>query len=44
MGGVKWTFFLTFAKNYSLLAEHSGDVPSWLCRNGKDEKLNIKFL
>ena len=25
MGGVKWAFVVTFAKNYSLLAAHSGD-------------------
>ena len=44
MGGVKWAFVVTFAKNYSLLAAHSGDVPSWLCRNGIDEKPKYKIL
>ena len=41
---VKWTFFLTFATTHSLLAAHSGDVPSWLCRNGIDEKPKYKIL
>ena len=36
--GVKWTFVVTFATTHSLLAAHSGDVSSWLCRNGIDEK------
>ena len=42
--GVKWTFFLTFATTHSLLAAHSGNVPSWLCRNGIDEKTKYKIL
>ena len=44
MERVKWTFFLTFATTHSLLAAHSGDVPSWLWRNGIDEKPKYKIL
>ena len=44
MGGVKWAFVVTFATTHSLLAAHSGDVPSWLCRNGIDEKPKYKIL
>ena len=44
MGGVKWAFFLTFATTHSLLAAHSGDVPSWLCRNRIEEKPKYKIL
>ena len=43
-GGVKWAFVVTFATTHSLLAAHSGDVPSWLCRNGIDEKPKYKIL
>ena len=43
-GGVKWVFVVTFVTTHSLLAAHSGDVPSWLCRNGIDEKPKYKIL
>ena len=43
-GRVKWAFVVTFATTHSLLAAHSGDVPSWLCRNGIDEKPKYKIL
>ncbi len=44
MERVKWAFVVTFVKNYSLLAAHSGDVSSWLCRNRIEEKPKYKIL
>ena len=43
-GRIKWTFVVTFATTHSLLAAHSSDVPSWLCRNGIEEKTKYKIL